>query len=93
MENLPGAYAEPCYLNDTLRYVRKHNPFIYFDPIRTDEERCRACGTLTELEKDLASKRTARLHLHHAGYLQLCARLRPANRRCLAWQMGGLANG
>lgn len=47
---------EPCYLNDTLRYVRKHNPFIYFDPIRTDEERCRAhVVPLTELEKDLAS--------------------------------------
>lgn len=51
-ENMP----EPCYLNDTHLYVRKHNPFIYFDPIRLDEQRCRShVVPLTELETDLAS--------------------------------------
>ncbi len=51
-ENMP----EPCYLNDTRLYVRKHNPFIYFDSIRLNEERCRThVVPLTELERDLAS--------------------------------------
>lgn len=47
---------EPCYIEGTLRYFPKHNPFIYFDPIRTDTERCRThVVSLDELEADLAS--------------------------------------
>lgn len=31
---------ETCYFSDTIRYVRKHNPFVFFEPIRLDRERC-----------------------------------------------------
>jgi len=45
----------PCFTGDTLRYVRKHNPFIFFDPIRADTERCeRSIVPLTQLDADLA---------------------------------------
>ncbi len=47
---------EPCFTGNTLRYVRKHNPFIFFDPIRTDTERCkRSIVPLTQLDVDLAA--------------------------------------
>lgn len=47
---------EPCFEGETLRYVRKHNPFIFFDPIRLDPQRCaRSIVPLTQLEADLAS--------------------------------------
>jgi len=45
----------PCFPGDTDVYVQKHNPFIYFAPIRLDEERCpRGVLPMTELETDLA---------------------------------------
>jgi hypothetical protein len=50
-----------CYVGDTLTYVQKHNPFIYFDSIRQNAVRCnqsivpfgqldtdRAAGTLPD---------------------------------------------
>ncbi len=47
---------EPCFTGNTLRYVRKHNPFIFFDPIRTDTERCqRSIVPLTQMDVDLAA--------------------------------------
>ncbi|MEO5887539.1 MAG: alkaline phosphatase family protein [Anaerolineales bacterium] len=47
---------EPCYLGDTHLYVQKHNPFIYFDPIRLDPVRCeRGIVPLTALQMDLAA--------------------------------------
>lgn len=47
---------EPCFEGDTLRYVRKHNPFIFFDPIRLDSQRCRrSIVPLSELDSDLAA--------------------------------------
>ena len=46
---------EPCFLGNTLRYVRKHNPFIFFDPIRTDVERCRrSIVPMTQMDADLS---------------------------------------
>jgi len=46
---------EPCFVGSTLRYVQKHNPFIYFDPIRLDTARCqRSIVPLTQLDGDLA---------------------------------------
>lgn len=46
----------PCYLGDTVTYVQKHNPFLYFDSIRNDSARCeRSVVPLTQLESDLAS--------------------------------------
>ncbi|MCC6146248.1 MAG: hypothetical protein IT308_01640 [Anaerolineaceae bacterium] len=45
---------EPCYLQDTLSYVQKHNPFIFFKSIRENPERCRAHVVPMEaLEADL----------------------------------------
>jgi phospholipase C len=47
---------EPCFEGNTLRYVKKHNPFIFFDPIRLDKERCiRSIVPLTQLDVDLAA--------------------------------------
>jgi len=47
---------EPCFVGSTLRYAQKHNPFIYFDPIRLDAERCvRSVVPLTELDTDIAA--------------------------------------
>jgi acid phosphatase len=46
---------EPCFKGDTLRYVRKHNPFIFFDAIRLNDIRCRqSIVPLTQLDGDLA---------------------------------------
>jgi len=47
---------EPCFTGDTIRYVRKHNPFIFFDPIRTNTERCQqSIVPLTYLDDDIAA--------------------------------------
>ena len=45
---------QPCYLGDTYFYAQKHNPFVYFDPIRTDQERCeRSVVPLADLNTDI----------------------------------------
>ena len=45
---------EPCFLGDKVNYVQKHNPFIYFDPIRLDAARCeRTIVPLTALQTDI----------------------------------------
>jgi hypothetical protein len=31
---------EPCYQTDTDKYAKRHNPFVYFNPIRLDAARC-----------------------------------------------------
>jgi acid phosphatase len=47
---------EACYFSDTLRYVRKHNPFVFFEPIRLNPERCnRTVVPLTQLDVDIAA--------------------------------------
>jgi len=47
---------KPCYLGDTDTYTQRHNPFIYFDPIRSDAERCkRSIVPLDRLQKDIES--------------------------------------
>ena len=47
---------EPCFVGSTLRYAQKHNPFIYFDPIRLDKERCaRSVVPLTQMDADIAA--------------------------------------
>ena len=49
-EDMPG----PCFLGDKVNYVQKHNPFIYFDPIRLDAARCeRSIVPLTALQSDI----------------------------------------
>ena len=45
---------EPCFLGDRDVYVQKHNPFVYFDSIRLDPERCaRSVVPLTDLPADI----------------------------------------
>ena len=45
---------EPCFLGSKGDYVQKHNPFIYFDPIRLDGARCeRTIVPLTALQTDI----------------------------------------
>jgi len=47
---------EPCYLGSTLNYAQKHNPFIYFDPIRLDTDRCdQSVVPFTALQTDIAA--------------------------------------
>ncbi len=47
---------EPCFIGSTLLYAQKHNPFIYFDPIRLNPERCtRSVVPLTDLQTDIAA--------------------------------------
>lgn len=47
---------EPCFLGNAGEYVQKHNPFVYFDSIRLDAQRCAEnVVPLTALDADLAS--------------------------------------
>ena len=47
---------EPCFVGSTADYAQKHNPFIYFDPIRLDAARCeRSIVPLTALQMDIAA--------------------------------------
>jgi hypothetical protein len=47
---------EPCFLRSTHLYAQKHNPFVYFDPIRLNPERCqRSVVPLTALQTDIAT--------------------------------------
>ncbi len=46
----------PCFAQDAGRYLRRHNPFIFFDSIRANAERCfLRVAPLTELDADLAA--------------------------------------
>jgi phospholipase C len=52
LEDMP----QPCHLGDTATYAQRHNPFIYFDPIRQNQARCKQSDVpLTELETDMAA--------------------------------------
>lgn len=51
MESLP----QPCFVGDAYPYAQKHDPFIYFDDIRTNSSRCRQIVPLAQLQSDLAS--------------------------------------
>jgi hypothetical protein len=47
---------EPCFPGSTTLYAQKHNPFVYFDPIRLNTERCtRSVVPLTQLQTDIAA--------------------------------------
>lgn len=47
---------EPCFLGNTNFYAQKHNPFVYFDPIRLNVERClRNVVPLTQLQADIVA--------------------------------------
>jgi len=52
LEDIPS----PCFIGDSGLYAQKHDPFIYFDPIRLDSTRCRrSIVPLTDLTYDLAA--------------------------------------
>jgi hypothetical protein len=45
---------EPCFVGSDGDYAQKHNPFIYFDPIRLDKIRCeRSIIPLDALQTDI----------------------------------------
>jgi hypothetical protein len=50
MESMPS----PCFVGDSgSLYRQKHNPFIYFDSIRTNMTRCNKIVPLTQFDTDL----------------------------------------
>jgi hypothetical protein len=50
MQGMP----DPCYLGATKgRYAKKHNPFLYFQNIRTDKKRCNRVVPFKQLGEDL----------------------------------------
>jgi len=52
MESMPS----PCILGDSGEYVQKHNPWIYYDDIRTNATRCNAdIVPYTQFATDVAS--------------------------------------
>ena len=54
MEGMP----RPCYLRSRSgRYVKKHNPFVYFSRITRDRGRCRRIVPFTRLLSDLRRDR------------------------------------
>jgi acid phosphatase len=49
-------FPRPCFLGSSDVYAQKHNPFIYFDSIRLNKERCDShIVNLKELPNDLAA--------------------------------------
>jgi len=55
MEGMPS----PCYLTTSGRYAPKHNPFVYFDDIRTNTTRCNShVVPYSAFASDLASAAT-----------------------------------
>ncbi len=51
-EDMPA----PCYQGNTTLYAQRHDPFIYFDDIRTNTARCQqGIVPLTSLSSDLAN--------------------------------------
>ncbi len=53
-ESMPSA----CYLGNTNLYAQRHDPFIYFDDIRTDTARCQHdIVPLSWLDDDLANNK------------------------------------
>jgi phosphatidylinositol-3-phosphatase len=55
MEGMPS----PCFVGSSGLYAQKHNPFIYFDPIRLDPTRCARIVPYEQLATDFASPSTA----------------------------------
>jgi hypothetical protein len=54
-ESMPS----PCFVGDSYPYVQKHDPFIYFNDIRTNTARCQShVVPFTQMTSDLASTST-----------------------------------
>ncbi len=55
MDSMP----ESCFVGSDYPYAQKHNPFIYFDNIRNDKNRCLNIVPYDQLSKDLINPLTA----------------------------------
>lgn len=51
MESMPSS----CFLGSTNLYAQKHDPFVYFNDIRENKNRCKNVVALTSLNSDLSS--------------------------------------
>jgi phosphatidylinositol-3-phosphatase len=54
MESMPS----PAFVGDAYPYMQKHDPFVYYDDIRTDPAQFANVVPYTQLAKDLASIET-----------------------------------
>ena len=54
MESDPGG----CFVGDSYPYMQKHDPFIYFDDVRTNPSECARVVPSSNLASDLASSAT-----------------------------------
>lgn len=57
MEDMPA----PCTLEDVGGYALRHDPFLYFDSVREDADRCSHVVPYDELSNDIGSGNLARL--------------------------------
>jgi acid phosphatase len=48
----------PGYLGDAYPYMQKHNPFVYYDDLRTDPAQLASVVPYSQLAADLASAQT-----------------------------------
>ena len=49
MDGMPS----PCFLGNHDQYAQKHNPFIYYDDVRANSDRCGKIVPFTDLASDL----------------------------------------
>lgn len=54
MESMPS----PGFLGDAYPYMQKHDPFVYYDDLRTDPAQLANVVPLSQLTADLATQRT-----------------------------------
>src|SRR5437899_3566184 len=54
MESEPG----PCFVGDSYPYMQKHDPFVYYDEVRTNPSECAKVVPFSDLASDLASSAT-----------------------------------
>ena len=54
MESMPS----PAFVGDAYPYMQKHNPFVYYDDIRTDPAQFANVVPYTQLAQDLATAQT-----------------------------------
>jgi acid phosphatase len=54
MESMPS----PCFVGDSPPYVQRHNPFIYYDDVRTNKTECNKIVPYGEFSTDVASTST-----------------------------------
>jgi len=53
MEGMPS----PCFMGDAGLYAQRHNPWVYFDNVRTNSERCRShVVPFAQLDVDLRAE-------------------------------------